>query len=703
MTRPMDEIRDRCKAAWIGAAMGGSLAAATDGEEDIQPLPEPASPMVAAHASACVDAMRLSLRALEAARGALSPAALAEARLEGLTYRWDAFGAARSNLLRGLRPPASGHFWNPCANGVAAAGRAALWGMVAPGAPQTAAWLARRDAGIDHAGQGVEAAGAAAMMVSLAMIGADPLSCIRFAIDALTPASRVRLGLRLGLAAGPAEGSLATARGALLQGMGDADLADAGINLGFVALGLSRPGGPAAQLATVVALARAAMPNGVLAGALLGASLGTAGLPAEWVASLGAALPVGWGLRSDGDGHSPDALAERCVAVAAVPPAPSARGGAEAAGGSEVTAVAAADPEPVAVVVPDIADAPPPEAGPDADAGVDPAAEAPAADDAVPPAEVIAPPVVAAPPIVAAPTLVAMPALDPGFAATHPEELGTASIYRAGEFEIAADFGERGPALYPGVPATLMLEVRNQSALRFIGSISLTAPAGWEVHVPGAQGARQDLPPGRAARLGFVVRAPATAAMPPVNTLTVTLTPDEGEARVCTVAAPAGACWWAVGALPSPLREGYEKRYEVEDKQGLEETYLSRAGGLVGWTRLQVPGSELPLEEAYFKGAPGVAYARLVLRVPAAVETRLVVHTNDGAKVWVAGRLVFQVHSHQACRPTWSGGPGASLKLPAGDTPLLVKAVRCDEPYRLALMFLGPDGDPLISLSTAHW
>jgi hypothetical protein len=697
----MDEIRDRCKAAWIGAAMGGSLAAAADGEGDIQPLPEPASPMVAAHASACVDAMRLSLRALEAAQGALSPAALAEARLEGLTYRWDAFGAARSNLLRGLRPPASGHFWNPCANGVAAAGRAALWGMVVPGAPQTAAWLARRDATIDHAGQGIEAAGAAAMVVSLAMTGADPLRCIRFAIDALPPASRVRLGLRLGLAAGPAEGSLATARGALLQGMGDADLADAGINLGFVALGLSRPGGPAAQLATVVALARAAMPNSVLAGALLGASLGTAGLPAVWVASLGEALPVGWGLRSDGDGHSPDALAERCVAVVAVPPAPSARGGEEAGGGEEVTAVAAAAPEPVAPVLPDIADAPLTEAGPEADAGVEPAAEAP--DAAVPPAEVIAAPVVAVPPIVAVPPVVTVPALDPGFAATHPEELGTASIHRAGEFEIAADFGERGPALYPGVPVTLMLEVRNLSALRFIGSISLTAPAGWEVHVPGAQGARQDLPPGRAARLGFVLRAPATAAMPPVTSLTVTLTPDEGKPHTCAVAAPSGACWWAVGALPSPLREGYEKRYEVEDKQGLEETYLSRAGGLVGWTRLQVPGSELPLEEAYFRGAPGVAYARLVLRVPAAVETRLVVHTNDGAKVWVAGRLVFQVHSHQACRPTWSGGPGASLKLPAGDTPLLLKAVRCDEPYRLVLMFLGPDGDPLISLSTAHW
>ncbi len=702
MTQPMDEIRDRCKAAWIGAAMGGSLAAATDGEEEIQPLPESPSPLIAAHASACVDAMRLNLRALEAAQEPPSPAALAEARLEGLAYRWDAFGAARSNLLRGLRPPASGHFWNPCANGVAAAGRAALWGMVAPGAPQTAAWLARRDAGIDHAGQGVEAAGAAAMMVSLAMMGADLLTSMRFAVDALPPASRVRLGLRLGLAAGPAEGSLATARGALLQGMGEADLADAGISLGFVALGLSRPGGPAAQLATVVALARAAMPNGVIAGALLGASLGMAGLPAEWVASLGEALPVGWGLRSDGDGHSPDALADRCTAVAAVPPAPSARGGEEA------TAEAAApepEPEPVAPILPDIAEAPlaeaEPEVAPVADAGVEPPVDPPVEPATV---EAVAPAAEPeAPPVVAVPPAFALPALDPGFAATHPEEVGTASIYRAGEFEIAADFGERGPALYPGVPATVMLEVRNRSEQRFAGSIALTAPAGWEVHVPGAQGARQELPPGRAARLGFVLRAPATAAMPPVNSLTLTLTPDGGEPRTCAVAAPAGACWWAVGALPSPLREGYEKRYEVEDKQGLEETYLSRAGGLVGWARLQVPGSELPLEEAFFKGAPGVAYARVVLRVPAAVDTRLVVHSNDGAKVWVAGRLVFQVHSHQACRPSWSGGPGASLKLPAGDTPMLVKAVRCDEPYRLALMFLGPDGDPLTPLATAQW
>ena len=49
------------------------------------------------------------------------------------------------------------------------------------------------------------------------------------------------------------------------------------------------------------------------------------------------------------------------------------------------------------------------------------------------------------------------------------------------KFEFTTDYGENGPVLLPGVATNFTVAVRNTSEKDFVGGISLSTPAGWQV------------------------------------------------------------------------------------------------------------------------------------------------------------------------------------------------------------------------------
>ena len=83
---------------------------------------------------------------------------LAVAWLEHLDYSDEECGYAALNLRRGLPPPASGAFSNWFRGGTRGMMRADLWGLLCPGAPQTAAGYAYHDSILDHSEEGEWAA-----------------------------------------------------------------------------------------------------------------------------------------------------------------------------------------------------------------------------------------------------------------------------------------------------------------------------------------------------------------------------------------------------------------------------------------------------------------------------------------------------------------------------------------------------------------
>lgn len=277
------------------------------------------------------------------------------------------------------------------------------------------------------------------------------------------------------------------------------------------------------------------------------------------------------------------------------------------------------------------------------------------------------------------------------------------AIYHAGPFEMVVDYGESGPTLLPNVSSKFTVAIRNLGETEFLGHVALSVPTGWQVMVPGAQGQRQMLAKGGMARYGFVVRAPEDAPLQPRNTLTLVLTPEKGVPTTCDIGFLGGSCWWFVGPFQNMGGEGFDKVYPIESSTEFEDEYLGRAKGLVKWEKRAFRETVMDLEPI-FAGIAGVAYGVTTLYVPTQTEARIIVHTNDGVKVWLNRQRVFQRHSHETFRPTLGYGPAsADVSLRAGANQVLLKATRCDKPLEFAFALTDRDGRPLIDVGNTKW
>jgi len=277
------------------------------------------------------------------------------------------------------------------------------------------------------------------------------------------------------------------------------------------------------------------------------------------------------------------------------------------------------------------------------------------------------------------------------------------STLYAGQFEITADYGPGGPVLVPNAASSFTVAVRNKAPDPFVGHVRLEVPAGWQVAVPGAQGQRQMLAAGGMARFGFVIRVPDSAPLAQRNSATLILAPEAGPAVTAAIPFFGGFCWWVVGPFRNLADEGYTRAYGPEDRVDLSADYVARDGGLIRWQRMAFPGVVMDLEPV-FNGSPGVLYALALFRADHAGPARIVAHCNDGVRVWLAGRMVIQRHSHEPFRPTLGCGPAsADVELRAGDNPVLVKVVRCGEPVRFALSLTDRDGQPLQGVGSTRW
>ncbi len=277
------------------------------------------------------------------------------------------------------------------------------------------------------------------------------------------------------------------------------------------------------------------------------------------------------------------------------------------------------------------------------------------------------------------------------------------AIQRAGQFELTVDYGDTGPALVPNQASSFTVAIRNLAETEFMGHVTLSAPAGWQVAVPGAQGQRQMLAPGGMARYGFVIRVPEGVPIAARNTVTLILTPEMGAPATCDIHFLAGTCWWFVGPFANTNEEGFHKTYPVEDRADFQDDYLGRAGGMIQWQKMAFRETVMELEPI-FSGTAGVAYGVTTIHVAAPAEARIVVHTNDGLRLWLNKQSLLQRHSHEPFRPTLGYGPGqVDVDLRAGDNQVMLKVVRCREPIELAFAVVDRKGEPLLDVITSRW
>lgn len=199
--------------------------------------------------------------------------------------------AAIENLRRGVRPPLSGRHYHSWSDGLAM--RVAPFGVVFPSQPEAACRLATLDGEVSHAGEGIYGGLAIAAAVSVAMAGA-PLERVFDAalravpVDSWT-ARDIRRALEIGGSADGARNAIGPLHDALAVAYYPwADLAPEAVGLAFGLLIAGREDFRETLLAAVN-LGRDADTVAAIAGAVLGAKLGYAGIPEPWRDAIGPA------------------------------------------------------------------------------------------------------------------------------------------------------------------------------------------------------------------------------------------------------------------------------------------------------------------------------------------------------------------------------------------------------------------------------
>ncbi|MER6071164.1 ADP-ribosylglycohydrolase family protein [Streptomyces sp. NPDC001817] len=187
------------------------------------------------------------------------------------------------NLRRGLAAPVSAQHRHAWSDGLAM--RAAPFGVFAAGRPAEAARLVAIDGSVSHEGEGIHGGQAVAAGVAAAMTGAPVPVVIASALAVIPEDSWTARSLRRAVAVAH-RGERAVRSAVVIGGYPWTDLAPEAVALAFGAYAAA-DGDFAEAVLTAVNMGRDADTTAAVAGALAGATQGSAAIPAHWAEAIG--------------------------------------------------------------------------------------------------------------------------------------------------------------------------------------------------------------------------------------------------------------------------------------------------------------------------------------------------------------------------------------------------------------------------------
>ncbi len=168
------EVADKIRGGWFGQIAGASMGTALEGYMHralVNRFGKKLGRFVSVP-DTYNDDITYEIAFLEALkeRGEMSSEKIAMKWVELIPSGWSAEQIAVENLRKGIFPPLSGIQGNPFQEWIGAAMRTMVAGLVSPGDPQTAAFLAYLDSRISHSGNGLYGGIFVAALVSLAFV-----------------------------------------------------------------------------------------------------------------------------------------------------------------------------------------------------------------------------------------------------------------------------------------------------------------------------------------------------------------------------------------------------------------------------------------------------------------------------------------------------------------------------------------------------
>jgi ADP-ribosylglycohydrolase len=237
---------------------------------------------------------------------------LASAWLENIHFWPDEYGVAYRNLVHGLYPPLSGAFDNKFACGMGAAIRSEIWACLAPGSPEVAVALAREDASVDHAGDGLYASVFLTSLQSMAFVESDTELLLDRALSFIPSDCRVASAIMDTRKWWSSLRDWQQVRQMIVEKHAVQNFTDVAANLAFIVLGWLNGGGDfGSSICTAVNCGFDADCTCATLGALLGI-LDPDSIGEEWVKPIGRDLVLSSGIVGM---HHPATLDEFCEQV----------------------------------------------------------------------------------------------------------------------------------------------------------------------------------------------------------------------------------------------------------------------------------------------------------------------------------------------------------------------------------------------------
>lgn len=309
--------REKVLGCWLGKAVGGTLGGPYEGQDEplaltyYDPVPDRMLPN---------DDLDLQVVWLETIRRYGLPVdrrTLADAWLEHVHLWPDEYGVASRNLAQGLFPPVSGWYDNGFTAGMGAAIRTEIWACLAPGDPELAAALAREDACVDHAGEGIYAAQYLAALESAAFVSDDHERLLDFAADSIPSDCRVARAIADTRHWWAQTRDWAAVRQRILTEHGRQNFTDVAQNLAFIVLGwLAGAGDFDIAVCTAVNCGKDTDCTGATLGALLGI-LTPGAIGEKWLKPIGHNLVLSPGMVGMHPPATLDALTDQVTELAA--------------------------------------------------------------------------------------------------------------------------------------------------------------------------------------------------------------------------------------------------------------------------------------------------------------------------------------------------------------------------------------------------
>ncbi|MBN1460065.1 MAG: ADP-ribosylglycohydrolase family protein [Armatimonadetes bacterium] len=293
------DYRQRVYGGWLGKVIGAAVGVPSDTEKQAQEVA--GYPERLAHSTTVttegIDLQLVWLRALQSVGTLGTTDQLISAWLRHVRHSHGEYPYALANFRRDVPPPLSGVLDNPYRESLGALARADLWGMLAPGDPEQAAWFARRDAMLDHATAGMEAAIWLAGVVSASFVEREVPKLIHAGLALIPEDGKPARALRDVTRWHGEHANWERTREMLLRSYSSEDVRDSTVAVGFIALALLHGRRDFAR--SVVTAAWCGWSTGCSCssvGAVLGVLLGAEGLPADWRELSPKEVAAGWGV-----------------------------------------------------------------------------------------------------------------------------------------------------------------------------------------------------------------------------------------------------------------------------------------------------------------------------------------------------------------------------------------------------------------------